>query len=188
MTSGPTTPFGYRIVRLGPDGPDALRELLALSRGLYAVFRGEVGHWDDEAIVMTVGATTPEGEVSLVPTARPLDRTPPSDDGLYVHRWFHVDPADVEEFVELSAQAWPTFEDVFDGVRILGLWRQVRPETAEARLLLVTRYTDLAQWETSRFSAPRPAEGADDAFERFRRRRALTRRTIARFTRLVTSP
>src|SRR3974390_1521168 len=47
----------------------------------------------------------------LAPTVRPADRAwPRGGDGIFVHRWFVVDEADREAFVDLSGRAWTAFE------------------------------------------------------------------------------
>ncbi|MEE4301230.1 MAG: NIPSNAP family protein [Pseudomonadales bacterium] len=106
-------------------------------------------------------------------TARPRCGTPVSGDGLWVFRDFEIGRADAARFVELSASAWETFEANFDA-RIDGLFRAPDPGPELARMVLVTRYADLATWEASRSAEADPA-----SWERFLERRALTRWTRA---------
>lgn len=107
-------------------------------------------------------------------TARPTQATPLDGGGIWVFRDFEIDHTDAERFVELSAGAWKKFEASFDA-RIDGLFRAPGPATELARLLLVTRYADLATWEASR-----SAESDPESWARFTERRALTRWTRAR--------
>ena len=102
-------------------------------------------------------------------------------------RRFHViqqcvGGADREEFVSLSAQAWPDFEAKFDA-RIFGLFEAEQSAADKAadeiRFLLITRYGDHGVWETSR-------DPATEAMRIFARRQALTRYTRAASTLLVT--
>jgi hypothetical protein len=101
--------------------------------------------------------------------------------GIHVHRWFTVGAADRDEFVQLSAQAWPDFEAKFDA-RIFGLFdaQQSAADLAvdEKRLLLITRYGDHGVWEASR-------DPTTEAMQIFARRQALTRFTRAASTLLV---
>ena len=82
----------------------------------------------------------------LTATLRPADTDTPKPGGIYVHRWFTVAPADVDTFVALSGQAWPSFEGGFD-TNIFGLFRakDLAPNGA-ARMLLLTRYADHGVW------------------------------------------
>lgn len=177
--------YEYRTIRFRPGA------WTATASRRFGLWRGEVGFYNDEGAVLT-GADAIVGGQGLIVTSlerleatlRPVDPTPPTEDGLYVHRWFEVRVEDVPRFLELSGLAWPGMEAAHPGVRIIGLWRSIyRPD----HLLLITRYADLAQWERSRYYNPNaPAEGAESR-ERFRERARLTQRTIARFTRLVSA-
>lgn len=106
-------------------------------------------------------------------TARPRSAAPVTGEGLWVFRDFELASEDAARFVELSASAWETFEARFDA-RIDGLFRAPDPEPGLARMLLVTRYADLATWEASR-----SAEADPESWSRFAERRALTRWTHA---------
>ena len=125
-----------------------------------------------ELMAAAPAVITVEG-TPLHATARPVDEQPVTGDGVWVFRDFEIASEDAERFVELSASAWTTFEARFD-VRIDGLFRAPDPTADTARLLLVTRYADLATWEASR-----SAEADPESWERFLERRALTRGTRA---------
>jgi hypothetical protein len=123
-----------------------------------------------------VDAMRPE---TLSPTLRPGDADVLEPGGIYVHRWFEMDAAAVDEFVALSAQGWDRFEAQFDA-RIFGLFRAA-PSHADrelARLLLLTRYGDHGVWEASR-------DPTTEAMQIFARRQQLTRRSWAASSRLV---
>jgi hypothetical protein len=113
------------------------------------------------------------------PTVRPDKRQPRDRPGLYVFRFFRVESRNVEEFVQLSSDAWTSFEhaDVY-AAEPQGLFRE-KTDAPEHNMLLVTWYDGLQSWETSR--QPDPA-----ARERFTRRRELTLNTEAIATMLVT--
>ena len=114
----------------------------------------------------------------LAATLRPADGDVPKPGGIYVHRWFTVAPANVETFVTLSGQAWPSFEAGFD-TNIFGLFRASSPApNGDVALLLLTRYADHGVWEASRQPAPQ-------AREAFANRHELTTLTIARSSLLV---
>jgi hypothetical protein len=202
--------YEYRTIRIeraawprvhdGVYGSGA--EALAASRGtLFGLWRGEIGMHTDEGVMMSawpadatpdhnaldgIGGVIESSVERVVATVRPLDATPPTDDGIYAHRWFDLADKDWPEFLEHSLHAWPAFEETFDGTRIIGFWRSRDAEAGRARVLLVTRYASLATWERSRPYAPKSVEGMEEARARFLRRADLTDRTIVRITRLVT--
>jgi hypothetical protein len=114
----------------------------------------------------------------LFATLRPAAEDLPKPGGIYVHRWFTVAPANLDTFVKLSGQAWPSFEAGFD-TKIFGLFRAEAPAAnGDVRMLLLTRYADHGVWEASRQPAP-------TAREAFGSRHELTTTTIARSSVLV---
>ncbi|HLI66240.1 MAG TPA: hypothetical protein VKU90_07725 [Caulobacteraceae bacterium] len=116
----------------------------------------------------------------LSPTLRPRGEDVLKPGGVYVHRWFEIDRSSLNEFVDLSGQAWPEFEGGFDA-NIFGLFlRAPEPADADGRahLLLVTRYADHGVWEASRDPSP-------TARQAFMRRHELTHSTRAASTLLV---
>lgn len=131
-------------------------------------------------------ATRVEGAVSalrtrLAPTARPAADATPAAGGVYVHNWFNIDAGAVEEFVDLSVEAWPDFESRFDA-RIFGLFlaeeSDIDRSQGARRLLLMTRYGDLGVWQASR-------DPTTEAMKIFARRRELTRASLARSCLLI---
>jgi hypothetical protein len=118
---------------------------------------------------------------ALSPTIRPADDARPAGGGVYVHRWFEIEAAAADEFVQLSGQGWERFEATFDA-RIFGLFRRDQTDAERAagalRLLLITRYGDHGVWEDSR-------DPTTEAMQIFARRQQLTRRSWAASSRLV---
>ncbi|MHB1444227.1 MAG: hypothetical protein ACYCZV_01015 [Acidimicrobiales bacterium] len=160
---------------------------------------GSIGWFDDQVVVISfsVGGAQVEGAdaewlasgpgvtgvecVTLQPTARPTHDAPLERPGAYAHRWFDVRPADVDEIVSMSADAWPAFEAGYDA-QVQGLFRSGEEPS---RLLLVTRYASVAEWERSR-GVGQAREGAlGNARSSFERRRALTGRQVVRVANLV---
>jgi hypothetical protein len=112
----------------------------------------------------------------LSATARPVAGAAPVPGGVYVHNWFHIDANAAEAFVALSVEAWPDFETRVEA-RIFGLFLAEASETdlgqGARRLLLMTRYRDLGEWQASR-------DPTTEAMKTFARRRQLTRVSLAR--------
>ena len=131
-------------------------------------------------VLKAVGVAGGAGQ-TLSLAARPGSAVRLTPGGIHVHRWFTVGAADRDEFVQLSAQAWPDFERQFDA-RIFGLFdaEQSAADLAaeDQRLLLITRYGDHGVWEASR-------DPTTEAMQIFARRQMLTRYTRAASTLLV---
>jgi hypothetical protein len=117
----------------------------------------------------------------LRPTAGPTHDAPLERPGLYAHRWFDVSPDDVDEIVSRSADAWPAFEAGYDA-QVQGLFRS---EEGPSRLLLVTRYASLGEWERSRAMGQAQEGDLGSARRNLERRRALTGRQVVRVANLV---
>jgi hypothetical protein len=117
----------------------------------------------------------------LSPTVRPSPGAPLKSGGIYVHRWFKVEASEFDEFIALSAEAWPDFESRFDA-RIFGLFELSSGRTDHHRhLLLVTRYGSHGVWEDSR-------DPSTAAMQTFARRAILTLSTRAASTLLIGVP
>ena len=152
--------------------------------GVRAVFAPLLGFASDTAMVLAAAGTDLAGAPGalasqrdrLVPTLRPTADVRPPEDGIYVHNWFTIDGGAVDEFVRLSGEAWPEFEARFE-TKIFGLFLaeedEADREAGARRLLLMTRYRDLGEWQTSR-------DPTTDAMAVFLRRRELTRVSLAR--------
>ena len=188
--------YNYYELRLGRDR--AAQKSLAdhvgatLGPAAVAVFAPLLGFASNQALVLTDGSAPTEavmrapGVVSverhgLAPTIRPKDGARPLAGGIYVHNWFTVDANGFDEFVKLSGEAWPDFEARFE-TKIFGLFAAdpSKDDLLEGarRLLLMTRYRDLGEWQKSR-------DPTTDAMKVFARRRELTRVSLARACLLV---
>lgn len=130
------------------------------------------------AAVLEAGFDIIESHV-LVPTVRPERFEPLTRPGLYVFRFFDVAHDDVDEIARLSAEAWTSFEntDAY-AAQARGLFGFADRSDDRGVMVLLTWYDGLESWQASR--KPKP-----EATDNFRRRRALTRSTIAYATRLV---
>lgn len=117
-------------------------------------------------------------------TARPASFSPLAGSGLYVFRTFRVTPGSVDATVRLSRQAWETFETAANyRAEPLGLFQELDHQNdqddQDENMLLLTWYDGFASWETSR-------KPSAEAVDNFRQRSALTTRTGAIATRLLT--
>ena len=190
--------YDYFEVSLGRE-PGAAQALAAhlykeLGDAAVAVFAPLLGFPLNEALVLTVHGG-PQAAVLRAPgvtsvvqnrissTLRPQAGARPAPMGVYTHNWFTIDDK-VDEFVRLSGEAWPDFETSFQA-RVFGLFAAEPSETdrrqGARRMLLMTGYKDLNEWQVSRSPAPT----ARAAFER---RRQLTRVSLARACTLVPRP
>lgn len=165
--------FTALTLRVGRAGMAPLRDDLA-STGtkVWALLAGQIGVPAGELELIVAGTDVPSFHAATVTrttrleaTVRPTSDEAPALEGIYALREFVVRADDVDELIALSDAAWPTFEGGNPGVRVLGLFRVVDDP---GRLLLVTRYPNLAAWEGSRNSPE------------FQRRNALTTWSIVR--------
>ena len=171
---------------------DAEGTLTPAGLSLWGVWYGLFGLRSDELVLVTHASLSEDhlgivnerlpGRVveqyELVPTVRPRDVTPPTQSGLYVFRFFDVDPRHVDEIAQLSDTAWNTFENSAAYAAEPQALFGPRDRTRPGRMLLLTWYDGFDSWVTSRQPAP-------EARENFQRRRALTRGTLAYATRLL---
>jgi len=187
---------GNSTAELQQSLPGMLESWHQLGMECWGVWRGLFGLASNELLVMVAAAAEhTEAEFTDVidarvevlkaalfePTLRPHDSTPRDRPGVYVFRFFQILPADVTEFVELSGDAWMTFEDADAySAEPQGLFRQ-QTDADTLDMLLVTWYDSLQSWQTSR-------QPAADARERFARRHQLTRSTSALATMLIPAP
>lgn len=191
--------YNYYELRVGRErnAQRALADQVYASggAGVLAVFAPLLGYASNEALVLTderaksdavlMGSGVAAAEwTRLSPTLRPHQNARPEPGGIYVHNWFTIDGGAFDEFVQLSGAAWPDFEARFEA-RIYGLFA-VEPQASETaagarRLLLMTRYKDLGEWQTSR-------DPATEAMKIFARRRELTRVSLARACLLMPPP
>ena len=182
-----------RLPRLSQSLTEARQSLAAIGASVIGTWlgAGSIGWFDNEAVVLAAWPGEPgllaERAASLFPrahaevtpltgTARPAEPAPLRTGGVHAHRWLEVEPGHEDEVVELSAEAWPAFESSFEA-RIEGLFRAA---DGSGRLLLVTWYASVADWERSRAVAGADRGALGDARRNFRRRRELTRRQVVR--------
>lgn len=179
---------------------EALPELEAFGGHLYGLFAPQFGlasnqlvlmtHWEHpKDAVATIEQTLSALDVvdafehrQTVSTARPKTSQPPTRPGTYVHRTFDLDPANVEEIVDLSAEAWDTFEAIFE-VEVIGFFLTEPHRDGVAQLMLLNWYSSLAGWEASREFDRDPLSK-----RRFLRRAQLTTGTRAVTTTLIGAP
>jgi hypothetical protein len=170
---------------INPSGEPTYLEQIP-RKAIWGTFSALFGMASNERIVITrekLGAIIPSENLveqfAMAATARPIEFAPLSADGLYVLRTFNVLAEHVEEFVELSQNAWTTFET--DGEFTAGPQGLFHPNVLRNGLIpmqLVTWYDGLSSWERSRA----PDENARDNFAR---RRLLTQSTSAIAARLA---
>lgn len=183
--------YNYYELRVGRErnAQRTLAEQVYASggEGILGVFAPLLGYASNEALVLTDERASSDAVLKgsgvaaaewrrMSPTLRPHQGATPQPGGIYVHNWFTIDAEGFDEFVKLSGAAWTDFEARFEA-RIYGLFA-VEPAAAETaadarRLLLMTRYTDLAEWQKSR-------DPTSEAMTYFLRRRELTRVSLAR--------
>lgn len=177
---------------LAPYVRDSLTaQLQSAGAGVYGAFHGLFGLATNELYVITnadndmpdIGGPLSDAgyalvrTIDLVPTVRPVDHSPRSKEGLYVFRWFDIMNRDIEEIAELSKTAWVSFESDFEA-EVQGLFAQADRSAERGQMLLLSWYTGLNAWQTSR--AP-SAEARDN----FMRRHALTLEAKPIATRLI---
>ena len=191
--------YNYYELRVGRER-EAQRQLAEQvygggGAGVLGVFAPLLGYASNEALVLTDERATSDAVLKgsgvaaaewrrMSPTLRPHQGARPEPGGVYVHNWFTIDAEALDEFVQLSGAAWPDFEAKFDA-KIYGLF-SVEPQAGETaagarRLLLMTRYRDLGEWQKSR-------DPTSEAMKIFVRRRALTQMSLARACVLVPPP
>jgi hypothetical protein len=156
---------------------------------LYGFWRnlGGLGLRRDEGIAVTAWRSQEAARASapvansqphvLQATVRPTSDAVPTYPGIYVFRWFDIHAKNWETFRDLSNEAWPNMESVFDA-NICGFWRSLDIQEPDAKVLLLTRYADLSVWEASRWWR-KPSSDAGAAMSRFDYRNDLTESSIA---------
>lgn len=178
--------YDYFHLTLGREraAQKALADHLRSDPKVVAVFAPLLGFASNEALVLARSGGSVDGAPGvagvqrhhLTPTLRPTEDVSPPPGGIYVHNWFTIDGDAAGEFVKLSGEAWPDFESRFD-TQIYGLFLAAESEADRSqgarRLLLMTRYRDLGEWQASR-------DPSSAAMQVFARRRELTRTSLAR--------
>ncbi len=139
--------------------------------------RGDGGGKAVEALLGAPEVLSWATPIVLTPTLRPRPGDPLKPGGIYVHRVFEIESSSLNEFIDLSGQAWPDFERRFDA-QIFGLFEATPAPEGRKRLLLLTRYASHGVWEESR-------DPTTDAARAFARRAQLTLSTRAASTLLM---
>jgi hypothetical protein len=165
-------PGSAHLVKLANN--DITKQIQASGHGVFGIFASLFGLASNEIYLVAFGKTQTSlsfpDDVQLLsthifnPTLRPLDHQSRTRPGVYVFRWFSVLPDAVDEIIQLSYNAWPTFEGSFE-TEVQGLFVEATGQPSE--MLLITWYKNLSVWEESRH----PPE---DARESFLRRHQLT--------------
>jgi hypothetical protein len=188
--------YHYYELRVGRErgAQKALAEQIYANVGEPAlgVFAPLLGYASNEALVLVDDRADPDAVLKgsgvmaverhrLSPTLRPHQDAQPEAGGVFVHNWFTIEGDSFDEFVRLSGEAWTDFEARFEA-KIFGLFA-VEPAAQERaagarRMLLMTRYSDLGEWQKSR-------DPTSAAMQIFARRRELTRVSLARACVLV---
>ena len=160
-------PGSAHLVKLAND--DITKQIQAAGHGVFGIFASLFGLASNEIYLVTFGKTQTSlsfpDDVKLLsthlfnPTLRPLDHQPRTRPGVYVFRWFSVLPDAVDEIIQLSYNAWPTFEGSFE-TEVQGLFVEATGQPSE--MLLITWYKNLSVWEESRH----PPENARESFLR----------------------
>ena len=153
---------------------DITQQLQAADNQVFGIFGSLFGLASNEIYLVTFGEepaplSFPD-DVKLLsthlfnPTLRPLLHQPRTRPGVYVFRWFSVLPEAIDEIIQLSYKAWPTFEAGFE-TEVQGLFVEATKQPSE--MLLITWYKNLSVWEDSR-------DPPEAARENFLRRHQLT--------------
>ena len=119
----------------------------------------------------------------LTPTLRPRSSEPPVQQGNYAFRWFETPKGNYDKFLQLCAEAWPSFESSFDS-QVIGLWRQQQIDKTSVSTLLLTRRPDLSMWERSKIPKTSEEKATRD---KLGRRYDLCDHTIVYTTTLITA-
>lgn len=84
----------------------------------------------------------------LVPTVRPQGVEICDRPGIYVIRWIRMLSRDIDEYTRLCLETWPRFEAMADS-RCFGVFRPL-VQSEISKLLMLTWYASLSDWENSR--------------------------------------
>ncbi|MHB1486301.1 MAG: hypothetical protein ACYCS7_04415 [Acidimicrobiales bacterium] len=187
--------FEFAVLRVPAGNQPGLIHRIKAHRPWLIMHGGPgIGFASDEIPVLAASSDTPSNEPMagiagggditqhehLTSTARPQSAAPPEfTSGPVALRWFEVESRHWDEFLDLSASAWPDFEASYEA-RVWGLFRAGNGPQDTARSLLVTQYASLAEWERSRQAITTDNGAGAEAGERFRRRHQITKWTMVR--------
>ena len=175
----------YRV-RMKSIGPKAIFD--CIDEPIWGAWEGLFGLASNEVFAITLSEIDEPSswsekvevlsEEALLPTARPASTDRPIRDGLYVFRSMHTVSEHVEEIVQLSEQAWRTFETGDNYVaEPVGLFKPESPDD-NCVMWLLTWYDGFESWQRSR--SPHP-----EAKDAFIKRQSLLTSTSAIATRLL---
>lgn len=168
---------------------------------LYGIWRSQIGLPRDTITVISTwpNADTAKSESThihnqlelvqrssatiMVPTLRPKTTKPPVIQGNYAFRSFETPKENFEEFLKLSEDAWPSFENSYDS-QVIGLWRLADNQNKNILTLLLTRRPDLSMWERSKI--PRTPEEIITR-QKLSRRYDLCEKTVVYTSTLLTA-
>ncbi len=95
------------------------------------------------------------------------------DPGFVTHRWYDIEEAGLDRFLELSANTWGNWEGTHDS-QVQGLWRsETRPGPGLIRMRLMAWYASMDAWERSRHW--KGTKGAETANANLTQRYDMTR-------------
>ena len=115
------------------------------------------------ALATVVSVRTRVFEPTVVPNGLDI----PSGQGFYVHRANKYRAEDVDRAVQLSKEAWGTFEPTF-GAQVTGLFRERPDHDGVAQMLRIVWYRSYEAWQESRQFGRDP-----ESLRRFRERGQL---------------
>lgn len=87
-------------------------------------------------------------ETRLAATLRPIEAEVIDRAGIYVIRWIRMHESDIAEYTRLCLETWPAFEKTTRS-RCYGVFRPLE-STDVVKLLMLTWYASLTDWEESR--------------------------------------
>jgi hypothetical protein len=87
-------------------------------------------------------------QVRLRQTVRPLQAEAIDRRGIYVIRWIRMLTSDIDEYTRLCLETWPRFEAATRS-RCYGVFQPLE-DSEVSRLLMLTWYATLTDWENSR--------------------------------------
>jgi hypothetical protein len=92
-------------------------------------------------------------EQLMVATVRPTSTEKINQPGIYVIRWIRIQPDDIEEYTSLCLKTWPAFETL-SSARCYGVFRALENDCGVSKILMLTWYENLTDWESSRSLNP----------------------------------
>jgi hypothetical protein len=85
----------------------------------------------------------------LIATVRPAQAVFIDRPGIYVVRWIRMQSSDIDEYTQLCLETWPRFEENSQA-RCYGVFRPFEKQEGVEKILMLTWYATLNDWEQSR--------------------------------------